>query len=212
MLLALLLVQAISAATTPTVPPSGPALTAEIATRDAEFFQLYFEGCDQARLATTLTPDFEMYHDKGGKVASSAAPFIAEYVKNCANRARPDAWRTRGVLVTSSLKVEAIPGFGAIEEGDHDFYERQGDGAERKAGTAHFMQLWQRTADGWRLSRVFSFPPCGAIAGHARYFLSAIRYASWHAPQLLPTTANCAAKPGLSPALASAASLSAAAA
>ncbi|MDB5703067.1 MAG: hypothetical protein JWN66_183 [Sphingomonas bacterium] len=139
------------------VPPTGPILTAQIAARDAEFFRLFFEGCDPARVTTMLAPDFEMYHDKGGMVAHSAPPFIADYTRSCTERARPDAWRSRRVLVEASLHVEAIPGYGAIEEGDHDFYERKGDGPERKAGTAHFVQLWRLGADGWRLSRVFSY-------------------------------------------------------
>ncbi|CAN5464961.1 hypothetical protein BH10PSE14_BH10PSE14_43190 [soil metagenome] len=155
--LLLTLAQASIAATPPVIPPSGPALTAEVAARDGEFFGLFFEGCDPARVATMLTPDFEMYHDKGGKVAGGAAPFVADYAKTCAAAAKPDGWRHRRVLVPSSLHVEAIPGFGAIEEGDHDFYEGQGDAPKKKVGTAHFVQLWQRSADGWRLSRVFSY-------------------------------------------------------
>ena len=57
--------------------PDGPALTAAIAARDAEFFQVFFEGCDVPRVTAMLTPDFEMYHDKGGLVADGAAGFIA---------------------------------------------------------------------------------------------------------------------------------------
>lgn len=158
-MLALLLVMAQVAAPAdhPPIPPSGAELTAQIAARDAEFFRLFFEGCDPARVASMLTADFEMYHDKGGKVAGGAAPFVAEYARNCAAAARPDGWRHRRELVAGTLHVEAIPGFGAIEEGDHDFYEAQGDAPKKKVGTAHFVQLWQRTVDGWRLSRVFSY-------------------------------------------------------
>jgi hypothetical protein len=98
-----------------------------------------------------------MYHDKDGKIAGGAAPFVAGYAKNCTAAARPDGWRHRRELVPGTLHVEAIPGFGAIEEGDHDFYEGQGDAPQKKVGSAHFVQLWQRTADGWRLARVFSY-------------------------------------------------------
>ena len=60
--------------------------------------------------------------------------------------------------MASSLNVEAIPGYGAIEEGDHLFYERQGDGPERLTGKAHFVQLWQLGEDNvWRLARVLSY-------------------------------------------------------
>jgi hypothetical protein len=104
-----------------------------------------------------LTDDFEMYHDKGGVIATNAAMFMRDYAENCATRAATDAWRSRRELVADSLTVDPVPGLGAIEDGDHRFYERRGEGPERLAGTAHFTQLWARTADGWQLKRVFSF-------------------------------------------------------
>ncbi|CUS43246.1 MAG: nuclear transport factor 2 family protein [Pseudomonadota bacterium] len=156
-ILLLALAAAIATPAAVTVPATGPALTAEIRTRDTEFFELFFTGCDPARLATMLAPDFEMYHDRDGLVAKSAVPFIAQYGKSCAGRTLPDTWHSRRALVPGSLHVEAIPGYGAIEEGDHDFYEWKGNGPEHKAGSAHFVQLWVKGADGWRLSRVFSY-------------------------------------------------------
>ncbi|MBY9063377.1 nuclear transport factor 2 family protein [Sphingomonas yunnanensis] len=146
-----------AAAAAVVVPPTGPALTAEIRTRDAAFFAAFFERCDRRVVAAYLTPDFEMYHDKGGKLAGGAAVFLDDYMKSCTAAAKPDGWRHRRELVESSLRVEAVPGFGAIEEGDHDFYEGKGDGPKRKVGTAHFVQLWRRAQDGWRLARVFSY-------------------------------------------------------
>lgn len=140
-----------------TVPPTGPALTAEIRTRDAQLFSAFFGRCDRKAVAAFLTPDFEMYHDKGGKLAGGAAVFLDDYMKSCTAAAKPDGWRHRRELIEPSLRVEAVPGFGAIEEGDHDFYEGQGDGPKHKVGTAHFVQLWQRAPDGWRLARVFSY-------------------------------------------------------
>ena len=137
--------------------PEGPALQESIAARDAEFFDLVFEGCDPKRLATMLTDDFEMYHDKGGLVATAAAPFVEQYTKTCEERAKPDAWRSRRELVPGTMKVWPVPGFGAIEDGEHVFYERKGDGPEKKVGRARFTQAWKWTPEGWRLARVFSY-------------------------------------------------------
>jgi hypothetical protein len=158
MLLALMLAAAAAPAPAP-VPtlPEGDDLRSAIAVRDAEFFELAFQGCDPGRLQAMLTSDFEMYHDKGGVVARSAAPFVEQYRKDCEARRKPDAWRSRRELVPSSLSVHPVPGYGAIEEGDHLFYERQGDGPEKLAGRAHFVQLWMLAPDGWRLARVFSY-------------------------------------------------------
>ncbi|MDO8294920.1 MAG: nuclear transport factor 2 family protein [Caulobacter sp.] len=139
------------------VLPQGEALTAAIKARDAEFFEVFFTGCDATRVAAMLEPDFEMYHDREGVVATSAAPLVEGYAQSCEERKKPDAWRSRRELVAGSLKVEPIPGYGAFEEGDHIFYERKGDGPERLVGRAHFVQVWRLSPDGWRLARVLSY-------------------------------------------------------
>ncbi len=68
-----------------------------------------------------------------------------------------DAWRSRRALVERSLVVDPVPGHGAIEAGEHLFYERRSDGPETLAGRARFAQVWALTPDGWRLSRVLSY-------------------------------------------------------
>jgi hypothetical protein len=138
--------------------PDGAALTGQIAARDSEFFRLFFEGCDPARVRTMMADDIEMYHDKAGFVWRGADAAVADYSKTCAERKKPGAWRSRRELVRSSLRVDPVPGYGAIEDGVHLFYERKGTGPERLAGRARFTQLWKLGADGeWRLARIFSF-------------------------------------------------------
>jgi Domain of unknown function (DUF4440) len=142
--------------------PEGAALTEAIRARDAEFFRVYFDECEPAKVRAMITNDLEMYHDKGGVVARGAQLFIDDYTKSCTEKLKPDAWRSRRELVASSLKVHPVPGFGAIQEGDHLFYERRGNGPERKAGTAHFVQLWAATPEGWKLARIFSYAHAAA--------------------------------------------------
>lgn len=150
----------LSANVTPAGPaqiPAGAELTAAVAARDAELFNIVFERCDPAALRAMVTDDFEMYHDKDGVVARSGDAFVADYAKDCAARAAPNAWRSRRELVAGSLRVDPVPGYGAIEDGEHLFYERRGNGPERLAGRAHFTQVWALTPSGWRLARVLSF-------------------------------------------------------
>jgi hypothetical protein len=136
------------------IPPA-PALAEAIAARDARLFGVMFEQCDPAALVDLVTGDMEFYHDKGGRMAHDA--FIADYAKTCAAKRPPDAWRSRRELIAGSMKVYAIPGFGAVEEGGHVFYERKGDGPERLAGKARFSILWKLEPDGqWRMARTFS--------------------------------------------------------
>jgi hypothetical protein len=105
-----------------------------------------------------LTDDVEMYHDKDGFVWRGIGDVVAEYAKACADRKKPDAWRSRRELVAGTLRVDPIPGHGAVETGEHVFYERRGEGSEKLVGRALFAQVWVLGFDGgWRLSRILSY-------------------------------------------------------
>jgi hypothetical protein len=152
-----LLLAAVLDASPPAPMPDGTDLRTSIEARDAELFQLFFTGCDPGRLRTMLADDLEFYHDKGGFVFRNAEAMVADYAKQCAERAKPDAWRSRRELVPSSLIVDPVPGHGAMEAGDHLFYERKGDGPERLAGKGRFAMVWKWEAGQWKLSRVLSY-------------------------------------------------------
>ena len=138
--------------------PSQPALTEQIAARDADLFRTLFLECDPAKMGDFVTKDLEFYHDKGGAMRGREA-FVAQYAKDCEARKDPAAWRSRRELLRPSLRVDPVPAYGAIETGDHIFFERKGvNGTEKLAGKAKFANLWVLEADGkWRLSRVFSY-------------------------------------------------------
>ena len=142
------------------VIPDQPELTRQVAARDAEFFELFFTGgCEIERFRSMLADDVEFYHDRGGFNVRRPEDFVAIFQQNCTDRQNPRAWRSRRALVPESLHVDPVPGWGAIETGEHLFYEREGvDGEERLVGRARFAQLWVLGRDGqWRLSRVFSY-------------------------------------------------------
>ncbi|WP_066799856.1 nuclear transport factor 2 family protein [Sphingomonas soli] len=134
-----------------------PTLREEISAADAALFEIFFERCDPVRLASLVTPDFEMYHDRDGVVATNGAAFVAMYAKQCEAKKASDAWRSRRALLPETLRVEPVPGYGAIEEGEHLFYERKGDGPEKLVGKARFVQLWKKSPDDWRVARILSY-------------------------------------------------------
>ena len=146
------------------VPPQ-PELTRQIEAADAALFQLFFEGkCDPTRFRTMLADDIEFYHDKDGFVFRSAEAMVADYATKCAARAKPGATRSRRELVASSLIVNPVPGHGAMEAGEHLFYERKGDEPERLVGRALFAHVWRLERGTWKVSRVLSYshrPPEG---------------------------------------------------
>lgn len=138
------------------IPPQAE-LTKAIVARDAELFALAFEGCDAAKLRAMVTDDLEFYHDKGGLTYRSGDEMAADYRKKCEERKKAGAWRSRRELVPSSLHVDPVPGHGAIETGEHLFYERQGDGPEKLTGRAKFAHVWRLEGGTWKISRVLSY-------------------------------------------------------
>jgi hypothetical protein len=147
--------------TQPVALPDQPALTEVIATQDAALFRVMFDLCDPVALADLVTEDLEFYHDRGGLTATRTA-FVDDYAAGCVAKQAPDAFRSRRELVPGSLRVYAIPGVGAVEEGSHLFYERQGDGPEHLVGRARFSVLWRLEDGQWRLARAFSIDHAAA--------------------------------------------------
>lgn len=150
------LLAAIALVQTPPVNlPDGAALTAAISARDTELFSVMFDRCEPEALAAIVTADFEFYHDKGGRMVGRDA-FVADYRTGCEAKMAPGAWRSRRVLVADTLRVFPIPGYGAVEEGTHLFYERQGDGPETLVGRARFSIVWTLEDGQWRAGRALS--------------------------------------------------------
>ena len=155
-----LLVAAAAAAATPVTIPPQPELTRQIQAADADLFKLFFEGpCDIPRFRAMITDDVEFYHDKGGFNVRKPDDFVGQYKERCTSLPDPTTWRSRRILVQSSLRVDPIPGWGAMEVGDHLFYEKHGAvGEEKLVGKAKFAMVWVLGADGkWRVSRVLSY-------------------------------------------------------
>ncbi|WP_369061342.1 nuclear transport factor 2 family protein [Caulobacter sp. 73W] len=145
------------AAAAAAVIPTGSALEETLAKRDAEFFEVFFQGCDPARLRTMVTDDFEFFHDKDGLVATSGDGFIADYAESCEAKQKPDAWNSRRELTAGTMKVWPAGSYGAFEQGEHTFHERQGQGAFKLVGKAAFTQVWKLEDGAWKLARVFSY-------------------------------------------------------
>jgi hypothetical protein len=149
-----------AAAAPPVEIPAQPALTEQIKQADTELFKLFFEGpCDVPRFRAMITDDIEFYHDKGGFNVRKPEDFVGQFEERCAKLQDPASWRQRRELVQGSLHVDPIPGWGAMEVGDHLFYERQGtEGQWKLVGKASFAMVWVLGQDGkWRVSRVLSY-------------------------------------------------------
>ncbi|MEO1257357.1 MAG: nuclear transport factor 2 family protein [Bacteroidota bacterium] len=121
----------------------------EIALMDKKIFTAFNHG-DTATINNLFTKDLEFYHDKAG---------LSDFASNvrAINELTTGDIKIRRSLVKGSMKVFPVPGFGAIQEGQHDFFETLPGQPERQTGTFKFLHIWQKTDSGWKISRVVSY-------------------------------------------------------
>ena len=119
-----------------------------IASLDGEVFDA-FNRCDLEKFGSYFTEELEFYHDNGGLTDRSRQSLV-ESVKNniCGKVYR--------VLVTETLEVYPLNGYGAVEIGVHRFYHPGKDSTE-SVGEAKFVHLWQNKEGAWKITRVISY-------------------------------------------------------
>ena len=103
--------------------------------------------CDLDKLGSMVTDDLEFYHDKTG-LAVGKKIFLDSIKNNVCGKMRRE-------LVTGSLEVYPLAGYGAVEIGVHRFHHpgQENDGV----GEAKFIHVWQLKDGAWRIARVISF-------------------------------------------------------
>jgi len=137
------------ASTKPEPSSQDDALVSTITKLDSAFFDA-FNHCsspDQLKKhASFLDPNVEFYHDKGG-VSWTRKDYIDKTRQNVCGH-------FRRVLTAGTLEVFPIKGYGAIEDGRHEFCDLNSD---KCFGQAKFLVVWHQTADGWKITRIFSY-------------------------------------------------------
>jgi Domain of unknown function (DUF4440) len=157
----LALILALALPVTLTAQTAGPAqtqqLTDEIIAADLALFAAFFDRCDVEALKGMITDDFEMFHDKGGRTASSAKEFITAIEGTCARQKTGEDYRARRELVPGTLKVYPLNNYGAVETGEHRFFQLLPGKPEKLVEISLFTQVWKKTDSGWKLARVVSY-------------------------------------------------------
>ena len=124
------------------------ALRDELARADSAFFDALFAACDAERAIGWLAEDVEFYDDRTGLSAGDdLRDDFRRLAANC-----PATNGVRRVLLPRTVEVHAIPGFGAVQTGEHHFVER---GASQTT-VARFIHTWRRVDGEWRLARIIS--------------------------------------------------------
>lgn len=139
--------------------PSEPSRESldQIAAQDKALFDAVFVTCDLQALKGLLTGDFEFYHDKWGQIANSDQQFVDAIKTACERRKAGEDPPARRELVEGSVQIFPLNNYGAIQTGDHRFYQHPAGKPERMTEVARFTHLWKKVDGGWKLARVLSY-------------------------------------------------------
>jgi len=125
--------------------PQSIELYAAIVHMDSVYFNAY-NSCDMETQARLYADNIEFYHDKGG-LTTSKQDLLDAIKKNICGKVTRE-------LVSGSIEVYPIAGFGAVEMGLHRFINHaEGDSRSKPD---KFIIVWQQKNDQWRITRVIS--------------------------------------------------------
>jgi hypothetical protein len=123
-----------------------PVLYKTIVHMDSVLFDA-FNTHDLAVLQSVFAENLEFFHDKGGLTNYTVS------MENFANvfKQNPDLRRS---LVKGSLEIYPLPGYGAVEMGEHRFTHMEN--GKEIAAVFKFVHVWQWKDSAWKITRVVS--------------------------------------------------------
>lgn len=124
--------------------PADP-LYKTVTSLDTALFDAY-NHCDLATLGSLVTEDLEFYHDQTG-LSVGRQTFLDAIKANICGKVHRE-------LVSGTLEVYPLKGYGAVEIGVHRFTHPDDPTA---LGEAKFITVWQLKDGVWRVARVISF-------------------------------------------------------
>ena len=148
---------AASAALQPAADLNTPAaLAASLQAMDEQMFEQGFNRCNIPAMAGVLHPELEFLHDLSG--TSRHDDFLQSFSTGLCGRA--DYQSTRR-LIPGSMQVYPLKNkgqlYGAVQMGEHEFFETTRGQAPRYGSRARFVHTWLLVEGRWKLYRVLSF-------------------------------------------------------
>jgi Domain of unknown function (DUF4440) len=126
-----------------TTPPE--SLFRTIQDLDSKLFDAY-NHCDLTTLGGMVSDDLEFYHDQTG-LSVGKEPFLAAIRQNICGKVQRE-------LLSHTLEVYPLHGYGAVEIGIHRFHHPQNPD---NVGDAKFVMLWHNKDGAWQVTRVISY-------------------------------------------------------
>jgi hypothetical protein len=112
---------------------------------DSTFFQAY-NNCDLVTQERFYSDSIEFFHDKSG-LETSKEKILASTKKYICGKVTRE-------LVKGSMEVSPLPGYGAVELGEHMFHNNQ-----EKNDTPHaskFVIIWRNNNGKWTITKIIS--------------------------------------------------------
>lgn len=136
---------------------SEAALFKTILEKDSLLFDCGFNTCNLEPFQNLLSDHFEFFHDKGG--TSDKQKFIHDLKTGLCQS--PQTYQSRRELVAESSEIYPLYQnnmlYGAVQKGNHRFYEKTEQSEEKYAGSARFTHLWLLENGTWKLAKSLSF-------------------------------------------------------
>ena len=117
---------------------------------DSLLFEVSFNKCQLQAINHIMAEDLEFYHDQGG-ITNSKEQFMSIMKRGICNP--ENKTKSRRALVKGSLKVFPLYNngtlYGALQNGEHKFFESYNNQAETAGSVAKFSHLWLKVNDQW---------------------------------------------------------------
>lgn len=125
--------------------------------KDSLLFNIGFNTCDISQFEKLLSENFEFFHDKSG--ISDRKKFLND-LKNGLCKS-PETYQSRRELIPEKTLVFPLYNqgelYGAIQYGEHRFYEKMEGKPEQYASTAKFTHVWIIEVGKWKLKSGLSY-------------------------------------------------------
>jgi hypothetical protein len=125
--------------------------------KDSLLFNIGFNTCDISQFENLLSENFEFFHDKSG--ISDHKKFLND-LKNGLCKS-PETYQSRRELIPEKTQVFPLYNqgelYGAIQYGEHRFYEKMEGKTEQYASTAKFTHVWIIEDGKWKLKSGLSY-------------------------------------------------------
>ena len=140
--------------------PRNSELSQLLKAKDSMLFHAAFDLCDEEKMSSFFTEDFEFYHDRSG-ITEGKANFMEGFRSNCAARIAGQPQPSKRILIPNSLQVFPMKNngvlYGAIQHGMHEFEFLNEKGEYQKGDIARFTHVWILEEGQWKIHREISY-------------------------------------------------------